>query len=40
MSKFESAEPLEQILAMGMEEGMSEAIGQIDAVLVDPAFSR
>ncbi|MCG2623732.1 SRPBCC domain-containing protein [Arthrobacter sp. I2-34] len=40
VSNFESAEQLEKMLAMGMEEGMNEAMGQIDAVLVDPAFSR
>jgi uncharacterized protein YndB with AHSA1/START domain len=30
---FESAEGMEQILAMGMEEGMKEAVGQIDDLL-------
>lgn len=33
MSTFESLEQLEQMVAMGMEEGMREAMGQIDAVL-------
>lgn len=35
-SKFESAEQLEQMLAMGMEEGMMQAMSQIDAIL-EPA---
>jgi uncharacterized protein YndB with AHSA1/START domain len=34
---FNSAEQLEQLLAMGMEEGMTAAIGQMDAVLADLA---
>jgi uncharacterized protein YndB with AHSA1/START domain len=33
LSTFESAEQLEQMLAMGMEEGLKEAMGQIDGVL-------
>ena len=33
VSTFESAEQLEQMLAMGMEEGMRQAMGQIDEVL-------
>ncbi|WP_211882544.1 SRPBCC family protein [Pseudarthrobacter albicanus] len=37
MSTFEAEEQMEQILAMGMEEGMKEAIGQIDAILTEPA---
>ncbi|CAN5865785.1 hypothetical protein BH18ACT6_BH18ACT6_23300 [soil metagenome] len=32
-SLFPSAEAMEQVLAMGMEEGMKQAIGQIKAVL-------
>ncbi|MFV0287589.1 MAG: SRPBCC family protein [Demequina sp.] len=32
---FNSAEELEQLLGMGMEEGMTSAMGQIDAVLAD-----
>ncbi|MBG6185619.1 uncharacterized protein YndB with AHSA1/START domain [Arthrobacter sp. CAN_A214] len=35
-SNFESAEQLEQMLAMGMEEGMMQAMSQIDAIL-EPA---
>ncbi|MET4003494.1 uncharacterized protein YndB with AHSA1/START domain [Arthrobacter sp. UYCu511] len=30
---FESAEQMEKMLAMGMEEGISQAMGQIDAIL-------
>jgi uncharacterized protein YndB with AHSA1/START domain len=33
VSSFESAEQLEQMAAMGMEEGMREAMGQIDGIL-------
>ncbi|MET1021710.1 MAG: SRPBCC domain-containing protein [Arthrobacter sp.] len=33
VSSFDSAEALEKVLAMGMEEGMKEALGQIDALL-------
>jgi uncharacterized protein YndB with AHSA1/START domain len=32
-SIFPSTEAMEQILAMGMEEGLTEAVGQIDAIL-------
>jgi uncharacterized protein YndB with AHSA1/START domain len=35
LSTFESAEQLEQMLAMGMEEGLKEAMGQIDGVLAE-----
>lgn len=34
-SSFESREQLEQMVSMGMEEGMRQAIGQIDAVLLE-----
>ena len=34
-SHFPSAEALEQVLAMGMEEGMKLALGQIDAILAE-----
>ena len=30
-----SAEALEQVLAMGMEQGLTEAVGQIDAILAE-----
>jgi len=37
-SIFPSTEALEQQLAMGMEEGLTQAVGQIDAILAeDPA---
>jgi uncharacterized protein YndB with AHSA1/START domain len=40
-SIFPSAEAMEQVLAMGMEEGLKEAVGQIDAILAeDTARSR
>jgi uncharacterized protein YndB with AHSA1/START domain len=32
-SRFPSLEALEQLTAMGMEEGLREAVGQIDAIL-------
>jgi uncharacterized protein YndB with AHSA1/START domain len=32
-STFASTEAMEQLLAMGMEQGLTEAIGQIDAIL-------
>jgi uncharacterized protein YndB with AHSA1/START domain len=32
-SIFASAEAMEQVLAMGAEEGMTQAVGQIDAIL-------
>jgi uncharacterized protein YndB with AHSA1/START domain len=34
-SRFPSAEALEQLLAMGMEEGLTQAVGQIDAILAE-----
>jgi uncharacterized protein YndB with AHSA1/START domain len=34
-SAFPSTEAMEQILAMGMEQGITEAVGQIDAILAD-----
>jgi uncharacterized protein YndB with AHSA1/START domain len=34
-SLFPSREAMEQILAMGMEEGMKQAVGQIDAILAE-----
>jgi uncharacterized protein YndB with AHSA1/START domain len=36
-SAFPSTEAMEQILAMGMEEGITEAVGQIDAILAEDA---
>jgi uncharacterized protein YndB with AHSA1/START domain len=37
MSTFESEEQMEQLVEMGMEEGMREAAGQIDALLAEHA---
>ena len=34
-SHFPSKEALEQLLAMGMEQGLTEAVGQIDAILAE-----
>jgi uncharacterized protein YndB with AHSA1/START domain len=34
-SVFPSAEAMEQVLAMGVEEGLKEAVGQIDAILAE-----
>jgi hypothetical protein len=34
-SVFPDAATMEQLLAMGQEEGMREAIGQIDAILAE-----
>ena len=39
-SVFPSAEAMEQVLAMGMEEGLTEAVGQIDALLAENALTR
>ena len=40
-SRFPSLEAMEQVLAMGMEDGIREAAGQIDAILAgDPAPTR
>ena len=35
LSTFESEEQLNQMVEMGMEEGMKEAVGQIDALLAE-----
>lgn len=37
VSTFESEEQMEQMVQMGMEEGMREAVGQIDAILSEHA---
>lgn len=34
-SRFASTEAMEQVLAMGMEEGLTAAVGQIDAILAE-----
>jgi uncharacterized protein YndB with AHSA1/START domain len=38
-SRFPSTEAMEQLLAMGQEQGMIEAVGQIDAILAEEAVS-
>ena len=35
LSVFPSAEAMDQVLAMGQEQGMIEAVGQIDAILAE-----
>ncbi len=39
-SVFPSAQAMEQILAMGAEEGLTQAIGQIDAILAEEAVPQ
>jgi uncharacterized protein YndB with AHSA1/START domain len=39
-SEFPTDEAMEQLLAMGQEEGMKEAVGQIDAILDQDADGR
>jgi len=39
-SRFPSTEAMEQILALGAEEGLKQAIGQIDAILAEDGESR
>jgi uncharacterized protein YndB with AHSA1/START domain len=34
-TRFPSAEAMAQVLAMGMEEGLTQAVGQIDAILAE-----
>lgn len=34
-SRFPSLEAMEQLVAMGMEEGLKQALGQIDAILAE-----
>jgi hypothetical protein len=36
-SEFPTTEAMEQVLAMGMEEGLTQAVGQIDAILAEAA---
>jgi hypothetical protein len=38
-SKFPDAAAMEQLLAMGMEQGLREAVGQIDAILAGDVAS-
>jgi uncharacterized protein YndB with AHSA1/START domain len=35
LNRFASTEQMEQLLAMGQEEGMRQAVGQIDAILAE-----
>jgi uncharacterized protein YndB with AHSA1/START domain len=37
VTKFPSTTAMEQLIALGMEEGMTQAVGQIDAILADAA---
>jgi uncharacterized protein YndB with AHSA1/START domain len=39
-SIFPSTEAMEQVLAMGMEEGMKQAMGQIDAILAESPVAQ
>jgi uncharacterized protein YndB with AHSA1/START domain len=34
-SEFPSVEAMEQLAAMGMEEGLRQAVGQVDAILAE-----
>lgn len=38
-SVFANAAAMEQLLAMGMEDGLSQAVGQIDAILAEDAVN-
>jgi uncharacterized protein YndB with AHSA1/START domain len=39
-STFASTEAMEQLIAMGMEQGLTQAVGQIDAILAEDAVAR
>jgi uncharacterized protein YndB with AHSA1/START domain len=39
-SIFPSVEAMEQLVAMGMEEGLKQAVGQIDAILAEDAEAK
>ena len=39
-SRFPSAEAMEQLVALGMEDGLTQAVGQIDAILAEGGSSR
>jgi uncharacterized protein YndB with AHSA1/START domain len=39
-SVFPSTAAMEQVLAMGMEEGLTQAVGQIDAILAEDAVGQ
>ena len=36
-SEFPTVEAMEQLAAMGMEEGLKQAVGQVDAILAERA---
>ena len=38
-SRFPSREAMEQLVAMGMEEGLKQAVGRIDAILAEDAVA-
>jgi hypothetical protein len=38
--QFSSADAMEQMLAMQMEAGLTEAVGQIDAILAEDAAAK
>jgi hypothetical protein len=39
-SEFPSVEAMEQLAAMGTEEGLTQAVGQIDAILAEDPVAR
>ena len=39
-SVFPTTQAMEQVLAMGMEEGLTSAVGQIDAILAEDAVTK
>jgi hypothetical protein len=39
-SVFPSTQAMEQALAMGTDEGLSQAVGQIDAILAEETIQR
>jgi uncharacterized protein YndB with AHSA1/START domain len=39
-SVYPNTEAMEQLLAMGMEEGLKQAVGQIDAILAEDAVAQ
>jgi len=39
-SRFPTPAAMEQLVALGMVEGLTEAVGQIDAILAEPVASR
>jgi hypothetical protein len=40
ISTFPSIEAMEQLMAFGMEEGLTQAVGQIDAILAEEAVAQ